>query len=86
MSFGELSSEQRLDIPAPSHHVGNVHVFLFEAIENDLLTDREAAHARAQIVVAMTTDLWSQGEEVEALGQGWMKRSVISGLPLSLAM
>jgi hypothetical protein len=45
----------------------NPHVFLFEAIENDVFADGEAADARAQIVIAAATEARRDGEEVKVL-------------------
>jgi hypothetical protein len=85
-------AEHSLDIPAAAHHTKNHHICQFEqfsanfaldAVDNNVLSDWEAAHAGAQILVAGTAQIGGGRKNRPVMES--IRRSAMSVLPLFIA-
>ena len=67
----ELMAEDRRDVMAAVHDVQNQHhVTLHDAVEDDVIASRKAAHTRSQIVTA-SSNVWfnpCQSSDADVVG------------------
>ena len=65
-----LLPQQGLDISAAPEHLKNQHVVLFDAVDDDILAHGKTPQARAQILIAVASDVRVSGKKIETLGDG----------------
>lgn len=62
--------EQRFDVPAGAYHMKYQNVFIFHAVDDDVLARRKTPQPRTQILIAASSDVGVTGKKEKPLGEG----------------
>ena len=62
--------EQSGNVTAAAKHAKDQHVFVLDAVDDDVLAYGKAAQAGTQVLVACTADIGMCGEKEQSIGDG----------------
>src|SRR5260370_4868787 len=62
--------EQRFDVTAGAYHMENQNVLTFDSVEDDVLARGKTPQARAQILIAPSSNVGVTGKKEKPLGDG----------------
>jgi plasmid stabilization system protein ParE len=79
-----LMAEQRFNIAATVRHAKNEHVRVLNAINDDVLANRETPGTRAKVIIAGSARVGMTGKKEKPVSNG-IDQAVGTILPLSLA-
>jgi hypothetical protein len=57
-------TQECLDIPAAAQYAKNQHVFVLNAVDDDILPNWKARHSGRQVLVAGTAEVWMLCQQV----------------------
>ncbi|MGA3264386.1 MAG: hypothetical protein ABSC47_10125 [Terracidiphilus sp.] len=66
---GSITAQQSFDVPAASQNTQYQYVFVFDAVEDDVIPDRKTSQSWAQFLVAAAAYVWIFSQKIKAIGK-----------------